>query len=374
MLKFSDYLIESIYDSLEGARSDETERHRKQYYDDSTPESIFHVLNGRYLLDRDRTDLDDKFKKGEEIKLQSIAKVHDKNGVVRYHGITDKGVAIPMSHFKKPPIGRAGKNQQKLEQEQINNLHGAIQKKLQATGNKTIKIKTADGKIHEVAGVTAPKNTGWPKADAYLYGENGEPLHWMSLKGDSFQQWGGYKGLDEHPVMREAIEKFQKIKNSLNPNEKYLPRASAYHFKLDANNPMHRELLLKSMYGIDRGKEYGPNNVNAIYSGNTVYLKKHPTEDYYELHPNALYINRNDDKSDVSDAKVLLTNRAGLNQKGTGGRIMVTHSGNVANSRDVNNIQPSPSATIPKQQNPTTPPLNNDGTHGGPIFKGPTDA
>lgn len=340
MLSFASFLIEKINDSLESSSPEETERHRKQYYADETPDDIFHRLGGRYILDKDRTDLGNEFSKGQEVKLSRIEKRHDKNGVLRYHGVTEDGKSIPMGHFKKPPIGRAGKNQQSLEQQQIEHIQNAIQSALRESGGKTIRIKTADGKIHNVAGIKqSPDNRS--KADAYLHDENGNAVHWMSLKGDTFQQWGGYKGLDEHPVLKSAIEKFRDFKDKLNPGEKYLPSRSAYHLDLDANNPEHKDLLMKSMYGLDHGKEFGPNNVHAIYSGNTVALRKsdHPSEQgIFELHPNALYLNKNDATSDAPSAKILVTNRAGLNQKGTGGRIMISHRGNVSYSKNIEDV------------------------------------
>jgi hypothetical protein len=44
------------------------------------------------------------------------------------------------------------------------------------------------------------------------------------------------------------------------------------------------------------------------------------------------------------------------------------------NVSDIKKGFDTPKEKLPKQQNPTTPPLSNDGTHGGPMFKGPLDA
>lgn len=340
MFKFNEFIIEKINDSLETSRPEETERHRKQYYSDATPDDIFHKLGGRYILDKDRTDLHPDFKKGNEVKLSHIEQRHDQNGILRYHGVTEDGKSIPMGHFKKPPIGRAGKNQQSLEHQQVEHIQNAIQSALRESGGKSIRLRTADGVTHNVAGIKlAPGDR--PKADAYLHDEDGNAVHWMSLKGDTFQQWGGYKGLENHPALKPAIEKFQNLKDAINPGERYLPSRSAYHIDLDPNNPSHKDLLLKSMYGLNHGKEYGPNNVHAIYSGNTVNLKKseNPGEEgIFELHPNALYLNKNDVSSDVPPAKILVTNRAGLNQQGTGGRIMISHRGNVSSSKNIDDV------------------------------------
>lgn len=341
MLNFSGFLTEVFYDNLDSSNPEETERHRKQYYDDTSEDGIFHKLDGRYVLDKDRTDLHPSYNSGEQLKLTSVQKLPDKKGIVRYHGVTENGHAIPMSHFKKPSIGRVGKNQQSLEVQQVDELHKAIQEKIKSNNGKPIKILTPNGETHEVAGIKRVEG-GWPKADAYLHDSKGNPVHWMSLKGDKFQQWGGYKDVDEHPIMKEAVQKFQALKEKLSPGGKYLPPKSAYHINLDKKNVKHKQFLFKSMYGRDHGGEYGAHNVHAIYSGNTIGLKKHKTrKGVFELDPTALYVNRNNNTSDVSDAKILLTNRAGMNQRGTGGRIMISHSGNVANSKDIDNLSAS---------------------------------
>ena len=341
MLKFSEimlnemFLAESatMYDSLQGTKPEETERHRKQYYDDSNEEGHFHKSDGLYVLDRDRKDLHDKYGSGKQVKLTSIQKLPDRNGVVRYHGITEHGHAIPMSHFKKPAINRAGKNQQSLEQEQVAFLQKAIEEKMAANGHRPIRIRTPDGGIHEVTGIKQVQG-GWPKADAFLHDKEGKPVHWMSLKGDKFQQWGGYKDLENSPLMQTYLDKLRDHKETIAPGEKYVPKGAAHHITLNPEDADDRDLLYKSMYGRDHGGEYGLHNVHAIYSGNTIGLKE--TEpDIHELDPTALYVNRNDNTSDVSKAKILVTHRSGMNQQGSGGRVMITHMGNVGNSRDI---------------------------------------
>mgnify|MGYP003322011288 CR=1 FL=1 len=335
MLRFAEYLEEAktIYDSLDSSKPEETERHKRQYYDDSNPEGHFQKSDGYYVLNRDRTDLHPNYSTGKQVKLTSIQKMHDKNGVLRYHGITEHGNAIPMSHFKKPSINRAGKNQQKLEQEQIGYLQQVINDKMAANGHVPIRVRTPNGEVHEITGIKQVQG-GWPKADAYLHDKYGNPVHWMSLKGDKFQQWGGYKDLENSPLMQSYIKELQDHKEKVAPGEKYLPKGAAYHIKLDSEDPEQKKLIHRSMFGPGHGGEYGPHNVHAIYSGNTIGLKK-GDDGVFELDPTALYVNRNDDTSDISDAKILVTHRAGMNQQGSGGRVMVSHAGNVGNSRDI---------------------------------------
>ena len=339
MLNFIDlYLEESVMNDTVG--HDTGERHRKQYY---SPE-IFDQLDGRYILKKDHPDFGAE---GTEVKLSKIGVKTDAKGKIRYHGMVGRK-SIPMSMFKKPPIGKAGRTDQlKLEDNQIKELHSSIKSEIKKNGGKPIRMRLHN-KIVTIAGIK--KVPGTPKADAYLHDEHGTPVHYMSLKGDKFQQWGGHKNITEHPVMQKAIAKLKAIKDSINPGEKYLPKASAYHVSLDSNDPEHRDLLMKSMYGHEHGGEYGINNVHAIYSGNTIGIKKtkHKTGDVFEFDPNALYRNTNDHKSDTVDSKILVTNRAGMNQLGTGGRVMVIHKDSNANSKEApepsNKKKPKPAS------------------------------
>jgi hypothetical protein len=104
------------------------------------------------------------------------------------------------------------------------------------------------------------------------------------------------------------------------------------------------------------------NNVHAVYSGNTIGLKENDGGEF-ELNPNALYVNKNDaNDSNLPSTKILVTNRSGLNQLGTGGRVMVTHSGNNKNSKHVDQILKT--ADRSKEE-------AGSGEHGAKSFYGP---
>jgi hypothetical protein len=342
MLKFTEYLVEAtINDFVGGKKDSETERHRSQYYDDSHLDAPFHKIGGRYVLAKDRKDIHPDFQKDKEVKLDRIALMKDSFGKMRYHGIVgDK--SIPMSNFQKPKLlmKRRG-DTLNVENTQINSIHSQIQKEIEKNGGKPIRMKMPNGEINEVAGIkaaselTGGKNTK-AKADAYLHDKNGNPLHFMSLKGDTYQQWGGYKDLDEHPVIQHAISKFKELKNKLAPNENFLPANSVYHYDLDSKNPEHRALIAKAMYGKNHGQEYGIHNVHAIYGGNTTTLK--PSEDgIFQLHTNAIHTNSNDENTPVANAKIMLHKSSGHNQAGTGGRVTIQDTGNVQSSTSINN-------------------------------------
>jgi hypothetical protein len=199
-------------------------------------------------------------------------------------------------------------------------------------------------RAHEFLDVVKALWDSWDE-DAFLHDKAGNPVHWMSLKGKQFQQFGGTAGLEKHPSMMRALEHLKNARETFHPdsrgkytNNPVLPSGHAYHVNLDhANNLEDRDLIHKEMYGIDHGKEHGKNNVHAIYGGDTIKIKKtnHPDGNVYEFDPDAVYSNmHNNSDSDVADAKVLVTPREEKNQHGTGGRVMVAPTYLSPNSKD----------------------------------------
>ena len=356
MLRFKTFIKEDVYNAYleekgpiasRGTLSDSmgnksTSRHFKKYYGDDA----FKKNNGTYTLAKDHEATGHKA--GEEVKLDSVKPITIGKKTV-YHGMIGNH-AVPMSSFYKPIGGRTGKNQEALEDRQIGEIGDSIKDAISKNGNNPIRIRHPDGSMSTVAGIQKVTD-GKPKADAYLHDASGNPVHWMSLKGDKFQQWGGTRGLENHPIMKDAIDKLVQLKNKFHPDSgEELPNGAAYHVSLDKNNPAVRDLLHKSMYGMDHGNAHGPNNVHAIYSGDTIGVRKtdHPDGDVYEFAPNAKYSNMsNNTDSETSDSKILVTKREGINSAGTGGRIMVANHGVSSNSRDADKVL---SGEIPAKQ------------------------
>lgn len=335
MLKFSEFLVEAVMNDFLGGKKDaETERHKLQYFDDSHPEGSFNKISGRYVLARDRTDVDPNFKKETELKLDRVELKKDSAGKMRYHGVIgDKH--IPMSHFQKPALLRKRTGDTlRTESAQISSIKSQIEKAMQENGGKPIKLRAADGNIVEVAGIKAVG--GKKKADAFLHDGEGNPVHYMSLKGDTYQQWGGYTDVFDHKKTKDVISKFQELKSKLAPNDNTLPSGSIYHYSLDRENPEDRKIIMKAMYGKEHGGEHGENNVHAIYGGNTVELRK-GEDGIHSLFTNALHVNRNDDTSDITDAKIMLHKSTGHSQAGTGGRVTIQHALNAQSSTSINN-------------------------------------
>jgi hypothetical protein len=385
MINFKDFLIEKNLKIVPSMKNTQTlssggkkgEEHFQKYF---SPEKREHY-KGEYMLANHHPE--SGLMAGDKVKLDDVEKI---NG--QYYGKFGDGQKVRMDDLYKPLGGRVGLNQQSLEDRQIAELHKSIQEQIQKNGGNPIRIRTSDGNIHEVAGIKKVKN-GFPKADAYLHDKEGNPVHWMSLKGRTFQQFAGTKGLLDHQPVKEAINGLQQVRQTVH-NGETLPPSAAYHVDLDPNNPEHRKIIHKAMYGVDHGKEYGRNNVNAIYGGETIGIKKsdHPDANVFEFDPEAVYTNRNDENSDSVDSKILVTHRKGLNQQETGGRIMITPKSFLPHSISADKAL-MPGYTHPgrrtgkkskqiSQQTQTAPqqdnPLNHiSGEHGGTSFYSSAD-
>jgi hypothetical protein len=185
--------------------------------------------------------------------------------------------------------------------------------------------------------------------------------------------------------MKQALHDLAGVKDTFHGDGPTLPSGHAYHFQLDKSDPNHADLIHKEMYGIDHGKEHGINNVHAVYGGETIGIKPHDNgrQGHYVFNPEAVYSNmKNNHKSDVADAKVLVTPREGKNQHGTGGRVMVAPTYLSPNSRDATDAmrtgvgytkkpKPEPAPKGKKSKAPIT--SEGHGEHGGLSFNGPSE-
>jgi len=336
MLKFRSFLVGQLDERAikSGIGDKNTKRHIDQYLTPDRREEHGYEVN---------TDKHPVFAKGSRIRLNGAPRVGNpkKNEDPKHYYVDAQDSANPakqgsikISHLEKPSgTGRTGKDPEKLERSQIGHLRNAIQAAIKENHGKPIRMHVGGGNHVEVSGIEKIEGEK-PKADAYLHDAEGKPVHWMSLKGKQFQQFGGTTGLTNHPSMKRALEHLKNAKETFHPDShgKYtgnpvLPTGHAYHVNLDhANNLEDRDLIHKEMYGINHGKEHGKNNVHAVYGGDTIGIKKtnHPDGNVYEFNPDAVYSNmHNNADSDVADAKVLVTPREEKNQHGTGGRVMV---------------------------------------------------
>jgi hypothetical protein len=267
----------------------------------------------------------------------SFDDVKEKNG--KWYA-TVKGHEVRVNQFHKPTGGRTGKMGQSAEVRQVEELSKAIENAIKSNKGKPIPM-LLNGKKEEVAGIKRVEGES-PKADAYTVDLKGKPNHWMSLKDDTFQQWGGVdkRSLGDaanHPAIKDAIKKLNKVKERISSGSDYLPSGTAYHVDMDKDNPEHRRLINLSTYGQDFGKEYGKNNVHAVYGGKTIDVEEHEHPEHgrvWKFKPKAHYENTNDENADTPESKFQLTNRSGSRNIGLNGRIMITPKDFMSQSRE----------------------------------------
>ena len=334
MLKFAHFLKEA---NLSGGSGDVGERHFNSY--------IAPWLSGgskdkeqppAYELGSSHRTRDMSLPAGTKFVITGHAgKV---NGTHHVNIKTEHGeeTTIPVTRIKKPQVGRAGKSQEEVENYQINTVHEGITKHLEKTGQKEVNMKLPDGTIIKAAGArkVVPedyKGLGYkPKADMIIYDSNNKPVHFVSLKGHSYQQFGGVSHLANHPVIKKAIDLFKKHRESSDN------KTTAIHYDLDTSNPEHREIQQKSLYGKDHGGEYGLSNVHAVYQGD-ISVSSHD-DGSLVLNASKTYSNKkNSAESDTGPGMKILarpsSDRSDAGMKKT--RIMVAPSGLRPNSKNV---------------------------------------
>lgn len=347
MLSFSNFLIEFSGVGSISASGSKADRHYKQYHSPKAMEK----LGNEFTLSSDSSE--HGLKAGDKIKLDRTEKSSDG----KYYGYSgDK--RIVMSKFQKPRVGRAGKDQASLEAMQIED----IRKKLQESKGDSpyIRLHVGGGKFVNVAGVKQVdqefrKKEGYkgrdPKADFYFHDEKGNPVSYHSLKGsESSQQWGGISSDLDHPIVKQAVKRFKDAADEREETtgSREHPVGLMLHHDLDENNPEHRKLVHRAMYGVNHGDtKHGLNNVNSVLVGETSFSPMNdrnsniPTFDLSASEHH--YVNTNDEKSDFSPSKIINRKAGGENSAGiNAGRILI-----------VPNYAKGYKSTVPVGENPS---------------------
>lgn len=172
---------------------------------------------------------------------------------------------------KTAEFGGKGKNfGTRIEEKEIEYLNQNI--------NGIISLKIADY-VYDV--VKVYKTPGTPKSDFSFHDVSNNEVIWISHKagksaGD-FQQFGGLSELKASPEITDFIYSTQKMF----PNG--IPPKTTVARKIE-----DADLKLKSVYGIDYGKELGRQNVNLVVQGN---LKLEANGNYYSVNSNMVHIN-----------------------------------------------------------------------------------
>lgn len=296
MLKFRQFITEMGALVAKGKRVDY--EHQK-YIEPFLPGNSKHTGNPTHELNSDHyiKGGDKIFSKGDKVILHGIK---DIDGVRHVEVSSENGNKhlIPANKLNK--VGaRAGTNPEAAEDAQIAAIHEHITKHLAKTGQSSTTIHLPDGTKIKAAGIkkiTSTEGKYKPKADAYFHDEQGKPVHYMSLKSNTYQQYGGVSHLSDHPTVKKAAP---LLKAASENNSK------AHHFSLNpTSSAQDRELIHKSMYGKEFGKEHGVSNVHAIYRGNISFS---PNEDN-SLNMKAFSFSSNKNNNETSDyvpAKIL---------------------------------------------------------------------
>ena len=130
------------------------------------------------------------------------------------------------------------------------------------------------GRVVKVSGVGQPKGT--PKADFFLLDDMGEQTAWLSHKAGSksndFQQYGGLtpKGTKGVFERSKQVNAFISTLKGLFPDGMKSGDAVKREIKLDSDG---KDIVRKSIYGIDYGGKPGLNNIDEFHQGE-MKLKK----------------------------------------------------------------------------------------------------
>ena len=327
MLKFRHFIVEMAALKSRGNR---LEYEHGKYLAPYLPGGKLHTGNPTHELNTSHTAKggEELFKKGENV---SIHGVKDIDGVrhLEVKNAEGKTGVIPANKLNKVG-GRASKDQEAAENAQIAAIHEHITKHLAKTGQPSAEIHLPDGTKVRVAGikkVTTTEGGYKPKADAYFHDENGKPVHYMSLKSNTYQQYGGVSHLAKHPTVEKATE---PLKAAAAENNK------PHHYSLDPDKSAEdRDLIHKSMYGMNHGKEYGVSNVHAIYRGNIGFNSNE--DNSLSMTSSSFSSNKNNsEKSDYVPAKILSRPAQDRNDLGTKQRrILVVPTSLRPNSTEV---------------------------------------
>lgn len=144
----------------------------------------------------------------------------------------------------------------------------------------TIPLKI-DNKIYHISDIF--KTPGTPKSDFHFVNDNNEETVWIShkygRKASDFQQWGGVT--EKEILVEKETQDFINTVQSKFPNG--ITRATTIARKITNDN-----LKMKSIYGIDYGKEFGRQNVQLVIQGN---MELHANNGYYSVNATSVHVN-----------------------------------------------------------------------------------
>lgn len=179
----------------------------------------------------------------------------------------------PSDFYKTPDFGGKGAGSGTAAEDLfLTKFRDEIEKVLAETKSPYVKVRLGNKRTVKVSSVEKTSSAGFqrdPKSDFTLLDENGNAVGWLShkagRKASDFQQYGG---LSEQIFSNNAgVKKFMKDLIKMYP--KGLPSGvSAYRIVKD------EDVIKRSVYGIDYGKQPGPQNVDEFHQGQIKLTKK----------------------------------------------------------------------------------------------------
>ena len=150
--------------------------------------------------------------------------------------------------------GEEAFQREKIEQGQIGEIQSALGDA--KAGNPSIKLTVGKRKVNaaDVEKEKGSVNGRAPKSDMTVIDTEGNPVAWVSLKGDPFR-WGGWQHLAKMPEIEEWLNRIRQVNNGV-----FEPGMSfGLHISIDVAN--------KIVFGKDFGGEPGISNVDAVLIG-----------------------------------------------------------------------------------------------------------
>lgn len=323
MISFKNFLIEKVKKSRTiKASGRESERHVKKYIEPFLPSGKLHApetheigSGGSNLPLGTKVTLINHFKDDKGVNHVTVS---DKDGNTQ---------SIPVSKLLK---NTEIKNPEQVEDDQINQIQNALEKHKQRTGQSSVTLHFKDGTSIQTSGIKKVEKPeyeklgytrkGKPKADAYFHDENGDPVHFISLKGTRHQQWGGITHMGNHPAVSKAVDAIKEYLQKIRETDPNFSKALRYD--LHPEDEHEKDLMLKTMYGINQGSQpHGVSNVHRIMGGDFDF--SHRKDGGLNFNSSHTYSNMNNDSSsDVYPSKILFRSASDRNDFGSGGRII----------------------------------------------------
>lgn len=179
-------------------------------------------------------------------------------------------VQYPKDFYKTPEFGGKGSGSgTAAEDRYLTEFREAIQKALVEAKKRYLILNINGRKVHLADIISTPQTTRRaPKADFTLLDEAGKHVGWLSHKAGSkptdFQQYGGLS--DDAFSSNVEIKKFMTDLIALYP--KGLPSGVSVMRKVK-----NKDVVLKSIYGVDYGKQPGVQNVDEFHQGSMKLVK-----------------------------------------------------------------------------------------------------